>query len=134
MIGVNRAGVVTITLPTAEVRPGRSYTIKDESGAAATNNITVATEGSENIDGSATDVISTNFGAKSYYSDGANWFELPLLPTAAHASLHANGGSDAVKLDDLAAPDGQHRSGRIDQQTRPGAQSDQRRRLPEGRR
>ena len=39
LIGVNRAGAVTVTLPTAEVRPGRVYTIKDESGAAASNNI-----------------------------------------------------------------------------------------------
>ena len=80
LIGVNRAGTVTITLPTAQLRAGRSYTIKDESGAAATNNITVATEGSETIDGSATDVISDNYGAKHYYSDGTNWFEVPCSP------------------------------------------------------
>ena len=34
VIGVNRAGGVTVTLPTAEVRAGRTYAIKDESGAA----------------------------------------------------------------------------------------------------
>lgn len=83
VIGVNRAGTVTVTLPTAEVRPGRIYTVEDESGAAASNNITVATEGSETIDGSATDVISTNYGSKTYYSDGSNWFEVPLLTTPA---------------------------------------------------
>ena len=38
VIGINRAGAVTITLPTAEVRKGRVYTIKDESGAATTYN------------------------------------------------------------------------------------------------
>ena len=74
VIGINRAGEVTVTLPTAEVRPGRIYTVKDESGAAATNNITVATEGAETIDGSATDTIAQNYGAKDYYSDGSNWF------------------------------------------------------------
>ena len=43
LVGVNYAGAVTITLPSAQLRAGRSYTIKDESGAAASNNITVAT-------------------------------------------------------------------------------------------
>ena len=96
VIGVNRAGTVTITLPTAEVRKGRTFTIKDESGAAATNNITVATEGSENIDGAATDVISDNFGGKTYYSDGTNWFELPLLAAAsvAHSATTGQTSSD----------------------------------------
>ena len=95
LIGVNRAGAVTITLPTAEVRKGRFYTIKDESGAAATNNITVSTEGSQTIDGSATDVISDNFGGKTYYSDGTNWFELPLLAIAiAHSATTGQGTDD----------------------------------------
>lgn len=123
LIGVNRAGAVTVTLPTAQLRAGRNYTVKDESGAASTNNITVATEGSETIDGSATDVISDNYGAKHYYSNGSNWFEVPLLPGAsvahsattgqgtddhhaqAHTSSHASGGADALKIDDLSAAD-----------------------------
>ena len=92
LIGVNRAGTVTITLPTAQLRAGRTYTIKDESGAAATNNITVATEGSETIDGAATDVISDNYGAKTYYSDGTRWFEVPLLASASH-TLDSHGGT-----------------------------------------
>jgi len=93
VIGINRAGAVTVTLPTAEARPGCACTIKDESGAAATNNITIATEGSETIDGSATDTIRFNYGAKTYYSDGANWFNVPLLAGAdvsARATHSAN--------------------------------------------
>jgi len=43
VIGINFAGAVTITLPSEEVRPGRVYSFKDESGAAATNNITIGT-------------------------------------------------------------------------------------------
>ena len=85
LIGVNRAGVVTVTLPTAQLRAGRSYTIKDESGAAVTNNITVATEGSQNIDGAATDTISENYGPKTYFSDGTNWFTIPLLVVGSHS-------------------------------------------------
>jgi len=90
VIGVNRSGTVTITLPTAEVRKGRTYTVKDESGAAATNSITVATEGSETIDGAATDVISENYGGKTYYSDGSNWFELPFLSSPSHTTPAAS--------------------------------------------
>ncbi|MCH8224874.1 MAG: hypothetical protein IIC97_03290 [Chloroflexi bacterium] len=95
-IGVNRAGTVTITLPTSQLRAGRLYTIKDESGAAATNNITVATEGAETIDGSATDTINQDYGAKAYYSDGSNWFTVPLLSVAPHtlASHSAKAHSD----------------------------------------
>ena len=113
VIGVNRAGTATITLPTAEVRKGRIYTVKDESGAANSNNITVDTEGSETIDGSATDTINVNYESKSYYSDGANWFILPVTPdtntqlslattvsTQAHGdSAAAGSASDASKGD-----------------------------------
>jgi len=109
VIGVNRAGAVTITLPTAEVRKGRVYTVKDESGAATTNNITVDTEGSETIDGSATDVLSDNYGAKTYYSDGSNWFTVPLLSVGSHtlASHSAKAHSDltAIGTDDHHAED-----------------------------
>ena len=102
VIGVNRAGIVTVTLPTAQLRKGRIYTIKDESGAAASNNITVATEGSETIDGAATDVINVDYESKSYYSDGTNWFILPITPDtdtqltlATTVSTQAHGDSAA---------------------------------------
>jgi len=63
-----------ITLATADCVVGRLITIKDESGGAGTNNITIATEGSETIDGSSTATISTNYGCIRLYSDGSNWF------------------------------------------------------------
>ncbi len=40
LIGVNRAGAVTVTLPTAQLRAGRTYTVKDESGANTTGGAT----------------------------------------------------------------------------------------------
>jgi len=64
----------TITLETDTVTAGRIVIIKDESGAAGTNNITIATEASETIDGAATLVISTNYGSATLYSDGTDWF------------------------------------------------------------
>ena len=96
IIGVHYAGAVTITLPTAQLRSGRTYTIKDESGAAGTNGITIATEGWETIDGSAMDTIGENYGSKTYYSDGSSWFTVPILAVASHtlASHSAKAHSD----------------------------------------
>ena len=75
IIGVNRAGVVTVTLPTAQAAIlGKAYIINDESGAAYTNNITVATQGAETIDGAATYVIGGNYGSMGFVSNGTNWF------------------------------------------------------------
>ena len=78
IVGVtSTAAARTVTLATALMNDSpdaRVVIVKDESGAAGTNNITVATEGSETIDGSATVVISANYGVARLYSDGANWF------------------------------------------------------------
>ena len=64
----------TITLATADMKPGRIMIIKDETGAAATHNITVATQGTEKIDGQDTITITANYGVLRVYSDGSNWF------------------------------------------------------------
>lgn len=77
VIGVtNTAAPRTITLPLAIAVPaGRPVTVKDESGGAATNNITVSRAGSDTIDGATTKVISTNYGVTTVYSDGiSKWF------------------------------------------------------------
>lgn len=75
LIGVRNTGApVTVNLlAIAELPAGDTITIKDESGGAATNNITV-TPASETIDGNATHVISTNFGYVTLYSDGTDYF------------------------------------------------------------
>jgi len=74
-IGVtSTAAARTITLPTAAVSAGKSYIIKDESGGALTNNITIDTETSETIDGVNTYVISSNYGSVTVICDGTNWF------------------------------------------------------------
>jgi hypothetical protein len=64
----------TVTLQTADVVGGRVYIIKDESGAAGTNNITVDTQGAETIDGQASIDITANYGCLRVYSNGTNWF------------------------------------------------------------
>lgn len=64
----------TITLSTADCVNGRLIEIKDESGGAGTNNITIDTQGSELIDGAASITITANYGIARLYSSGANWF------------------------------------------------------------
>jgi hypothetical protein len=77
IIGVtSTAAARTITLPTAVNVTGRVYIVKDESGGAATNNITVDCTGGQTINGAATNVINTNYGSVTVYSDGANWFTI----------------------------------------------------------
>lgn len=73
IIGVNFAGAVTITLPSASAVRGR-YIVKDESGNAAVNNITINPPSGQTIDGAANSTISTNYGSRGFYSNGANWF------------------------------------------------------------
>jgi hypothetical protein len=67
----NLAGAVGITLP--PVLPGRVIKVKDASGAAGTNHITI-TPASGDIDGAATYVLSLNYAAVELISDGTNWW------------------------------------------------------------
>ncbi len=61
-------GTVTITLPTPV--GNRSYTIKN---IHASLTVTVATTGSETIDGASTVALSSQYDAITVISDGSNW-------------------------------------------------------------
>jgi len=75
VVGVTDTSVArTVTLGSVSAFANNIVIVKDESGAAGTNNITIATEGAETIDGAATLVISANYGAARLYCDGTNWF------------------------------------------------------------
>ena len=66
-------GVVQVTLPTPGVNV--FVRIKDSTGSANTNNITVARNGSENIDGTAASyIMDSDLESKVFVSDGTNWF------------------------------------------------------------
>ena len=67
-------GAVTVTLGSAMVTEGAHVIINDEGGAAATNAITIDTEGSETVDGATSQSIGSDYGTLTLYSDGANWF------------------------------------------------------------
>ena len=64
----------TITLPDpATISIDQSFIIKDQSGGAATNNITINTAAGT-IDGDASKLINTNYGSYSVKSNGTNYF------------------------------------------------------------
>lgn len=76
LIGVtSTAAARTITLPAAASSSGKVFIVKDQSGGAATNNITVTvTGGATNIDNATTFVINTNYGAANFYSNGTQYY------------------------------------------------------------
>lgn len=88
---------VTVTLPTAVGQSGRIYTIKDATGNAETNNITIDGDGSETIDGAATHTLDQDWAAVTVQSDGANWLVVDdagaataePAPTYVYARLYA---------------------------------------------
>lgn len=73
-IGVDTSSSVTITLPAASgVSVGRFYEIKDISGLANTNNITIEASG-DLIDGSSDDVsLNLAFQSARLTSNGSGW-------------------------------------------------------------
>jgi hypothetical protein len=64
----------TVTISSDDIAHERVIIVKDKGGNASTNNITVDTEGSETIDGSASVAINSNYGSVRLYSDGDNLF------------------------------------------------------------
>lgn len=77
-IGVtSTAAPRTITLPTTNVIKNQCFIVKDESGAAGTNNISVVVAGGvKTIDGVATYTINNNYGSVEVIYDGTNFFIL----------------------------------------------------------
>jgi hypothetical protein len=75
IIGVTDTSAArTITMSTSDMKPGRILIVKDESGAAGTNNITVDTQGAETVDGQDSVTITADYGVVRVYSNGSNWF------------------------------------------------------------
>jgi hypothetical protein len=70
------ASARVLNLPAASTIPaGQCYIFSDESGNAATNNITITRNGTDTIEGLTTKVINQNYGATRLYSDGSTkWF------------------------------------------------------------
>jgi hypothetical protein len=110
-IGCSPTTTITITLPPASIAlEGRVYEIKDESGSAATNIITIDGDGSETIDGQTTQTISSNYGFyKLLVSNGA-WYSFsqsyfPVRYNAGNSGTSitlnfSNGGAQFLTLTD----------------------------------
>lgn len=71
---VNTAnGAQTFTLPAAALN--FKFTVKDSAGSAGTNNITIARNGSESIEGVAANYTAgAAWGSWTFVCDGTNWF------------------------------------------------------------
>jgi hypothetical protein len=74
-VGVDCSGAAkTVNLPAAATAgAGKTFVIKDETGNAATNNITIDADGAELIDGVATYVMLIDREAVTLVCDGTNW-------------------------------------------------------------
>tara|TARA_B100001113_G_scaffold4084_1_gene3536 strand:- start:2688 stop:3071 length:384 start_codon:yes stop_codon:yes gene_type:complete len=70
-IDVNVSQATTINLP-VNAPIGTNYIIKDTSGNASTNNITVTSGSGDTIEGANTKVISTNYGLVKLIYNGTN--------------------------------------------------------------
>jgi len=75
-LGINStSGIVAVRLPSAAtLADGQTYMIKDEGGAASTNNITIFASGSQTIDGSNSVVLESPYSALGVYCNGVDKF------------------------------------------------------------
>lgn len=65
-------GAVVLTLPPVSKAPDAAFLIKKTDATA--NTVTVDGNGAETIDGAATKVISSQWEAYQFYSNGSAWF------------------------------------------------------------
>lgn len=74
---INVSTAVTVQIGAAGDRDGRSLTIKDLGGTAASGNITPAFDGSETCDGLAGSAfaITTNYGWVTFHPVSGGWYQ-----------------------------------------------------------
>ena len=75
ILAVSGTTAISIRLPSAaDYSAGQYFTVKDESGAANTKNITILASGSQTIDGESTIILESPYAAVNIYSDGTSKF------------------------------------------------------------
>lgn len=69
------SAAVTVELASNDVSEGKQIVVVDDADNAATNNITVSTEGGETInpDGDSTKTIAVDGASQAFRSDGSDW-------------------------------------------------------------
>jgi hypothetical protein len=67
-------GAVQITLPSAVGVAGQRVAVKDASGSANNNNITLAASNAQTVDRASSVLVSTSYGSVTVVSDGASWW------------------------------------------------------------
>jgi hypothetical protein len=73
MLTVNVAGASSLVLPPAPTT-GTVFIVKDVSGNASTNNITITVSGGVvTIDGTNSALINTDYGALNFIFNGTEW-------------------------------------------------------------
>ena len=66
-------GAINVTLPAAVA--GGIFSFKDSTGSFEASNVTIVRDGSESIEGLASDyVLEADFGTWKFISNGTNWF------------------------------------------------------------
>jgi len=74
VVDVNRAGVVTVTLPEVTmIKAGKRFYVQDSSGGASGNTITIASPGGVNINGGASVTLTTDYGRKLIIYNGTQY-------------------------------------------------------------
>lgn len=72
---VNGGAKTVLLPPAATCKPGQQLVIKDESGAATTNNISINANGSDLIDGNASESLVVNYESITLICNGVDeWF------------------------------------------------------------
>jgi hypothetical protein len=94
IVDVNVSSAASITLPSPII--GGIYKIKDNSGAAATNNITISA-GLKTIDGASTYVINTNYGCIEVVYNDTEWNVIAGYNTGSASTITTTG---ALTVDD----------------------------------
>jgi hypothetical protein len=72
-IEVTSSAISTIELPDPTLHIGKRVLIKDTTGQASTNTITITTPLSGDIDGAASQTITTDYGVMEVQANGTNW-------------------------------------------------------------
>ena len=76
-VGVDTENTVTIMLPPlANIVLGRQFIVKDETGGANINNITVAVFGTDQIQGTGSDILSIAYQTQIYVKGATQWQKL----------------------------------------------------------